>query len=84
MVSGGAPGIDTLAVEIACAMGIATKVHQPKVQRWADGFKPRNIEIARECDKLVRIVRKQSATYGSGWTRDYAAGIGKPTQEYEV
>jgi hypothetical protein len=45
------------------------------------GFKERNLRIAVACDELVRIVAHGTRTYGSGWTRDRAAAMGKPTKE---
>ena len=45
---------------------------------------PRNLLIAQACDVLVRIVATNSTTYGSGWTRDRAAGMGKQVVEYVV
>ena len=38
--------------------------------------------IAEDCDELVRIADSCSRTYGSGWTRDRASTLGKPTAEY--
>lgn len=84
VVSGGAPGIDTMAVERARARGIPVQEFLPEVYRWEDGFKPRNMLIASHCEALVRIYAKGSRTYGSGWTRDRAAEMGKPTEEWEV
>lgn len=84
VVSGGAIGIDSMAVAIARSMGIPYEVFLPKEKSWEGGFKPRNILIAQACDKLLRVVAKSSTTYGSGWTRDYAAGLGKETWEREV
>jgi hypothetical protein len=54
------------------------------------GFKTRNLEIASRCDALVRIgladadqMRlKGRITYGSGFTRDRARDLGKPTEEF--
>jgi hypothetical protein len=87
-VSGGAVGIDTMAREEAKRRGIRCRTFRPDVQRWdppgAYGFKARNIDIAEACDRLVRIVAIGSKTYGSGWTRDYAKRLGKPTEEYWV
>lgn len=84
VVSGGARGIDTMAADAARRRGIPVVEHLPRVNRWADGFKPRNLKIARDCDALVRIVAKDATTYGSGWTRDQAARMGKPTEEFVV
>jgi predicted Rossmann fold nucleotide-binding protein DprA/Smf involved in DNA uptake len=84
IVSGGAEGADTIAAEEAAARGIAVQIFRPKVMRWRDGFMPRNKLIAENCDALVRIVSPRSRTYGSGWTRDYAKKIGKPTEEIKL
>ena len=84
VISGGAEGIDTMAKEEAERHGIETLIFKPKHQRWRDGFMPRNLLIAQACDVLVRIVATNSTTYGSGWTRDRAAGMGKQVFEYVV
>jgi len=88
VISGGALGVDTMAVEVARAMGIPTLVYRPEVQRWDGGdrigFKQRNRQIAEACDELIRIAAKDARTYGSGWTRDEAARLGKPTVEFVV
>lgn len=88
-VSGGAVGIDTMAEAEAKRRGIKCRIFRPDVKQWeppsgAYGFKARNIDIAETCDRLVRIVAVGSKTYGSGWTRDYAKRLGKPTEEYRV
>lgn len=84
VVSGGAVGVDSMAVEAARKRGIPVVEYLPKVQNWAQGFKPRNLQIARGCDRLVRIVAEESSTYGSGWTRDRAKEMGKPVEEHIV
>lgn len=85
VVSGGADGIDTMAVETAKRLGIDTCEHLPENGRWApNGYKARNLIIAQDCDVLVRIVAFASKTYGSGWTRDQVARLGKPTEEFIV
>lgn len=84
VVSGGADGIDTMAVEAAKRRGISAFEFRPKTRRWHDGFRPRNRQIAEACDALVRIVAANSTTYGSGWTRDRAKEMGKPTEEYVI
>lgn len=84
VISGGAKGIDSMAVAEAESRGIPTLVFRPTVRNWEFGFKPRNIQIAEACDHLVRIFSPTSRTYGSGWTRDYAARLGKPTEEYGI
>ena len=84
VVSGGAEGIDLMAEEAATRRGIETKIHLPKVAGWENGYKPRNLLIAKDCDVLVRIVASDAQTYGSGWTRDRAVDLGKPTKEFVV
>jgi predicted Rossmann fold nucleotide-binding protein DprA/Smf involved in DNA uptake len=83
VVSGGAKGIDTMAVAAAELKDIATKVFLPDGKGWYY-YKKRNIEVAKYCDSLVRIYSNKSKTYGSGWTRDYARKLGKPTEEFVV
>lgn len=83
VISGGAPGIDTMAEAAAKARGIPTSIHLPRASAW-EFYKARNLKIAMECEHLVRIVSADSSTYGSGWTRDQAKKLGKPTEEYIV
>ncbi len=86
VVSGGADGIDMLSVEVAKAYGIDWQEFRPEVQRWTHptlkGFAERNTEVATVCTALVRIAWTGSKTYGSGWTRDRAREMGKPTAEF--
>lgn len=84
VISGGAKGIDSMAVAEAESRGIPTRVYLPTVRNWEQGFKPRNIQVAEACDHLVRIFSPKSKTYGSGWTRDYAVKLGKPTEEFGI
>lgn len=83
VVSGGAIGIDTMAANYAESVGIPTKIFYPRKQEWWY-FRERNVKIAKYCDRLVRIVSSKSKTYGSGWTRDYAAKLGKHTEEFVI
>jgi hypothetical protein len=83
VVSGAARGVDTWAVQIARECGIPVKEFPPAAQRWA-AYKERDLQIATYCDRLLRIALKGSQTYGSGWTRDRAAEMGKPTEEVVV
>lgn len=83
VISGGAKGIDQMAVRIAKECGIKTQEFLPAAQIWPE-FKKRNLRIAQECDRLIRIVDKNSKTYGSGWTRDRAEELGKLTYEFVV
>lgn len=81
IISGGAKGVDSMAEEVAKKRGISTEIFLPKVNRW-EGYKERNLQIAKGCDVLVRIAARDSKTYGSGWTRDRALDMGKETVEY--
>lgn len=81
IVSGGAVGIDQMAAEVARTKGLPLIEHLPEAKSWP-AYRKRNRKIAQDCDKLIRIVSKRSRTYGSGWTRDRAIELGKPTQEY--
>jgi len=82
VISGGAPGIDSLAEYIAGQFGYTEAagsmvVHRPQHQRWRpDGFEARNLLIARDCTHLLRISCYRSRTYGSGWTADQAERAG--------
>lgn len=88
VISGGAAGIDTMAVAAADKWGTETREIRPDVNQWDPpgdrGFKVRNIEIAEACDELVAIRSLQSKTYGSGWTADYAEKIGRKVRRYYV
>jgi hypothetical protein len=85
VISGGADGIDTMAEEVARQWGFhedhAEKrlvIYLPKYPRWRpEGYRHRNLLIARDCTHLLAIRCKQSTTYGSGWTADRAEELGK-------
>ena len=86
IVSGGADGIDSMAIAAAKRHRLPFKEFKPRARRWdgRGGYKERNLKIAQFCDELVRIVSSKSHTYGSGWTRDQARKLGKPTEEFTV
>lgn len=86
IISGGAPGIDRLAVIIAHERGIPCREFLPRNRRWApDGFKARNIEIAEECTRLLAIRSSTSTTFGSGWTANHAEHeLGKPVRRIMI
>jgi hypothetical protein len=48
-------GIDIWAIEEAKKMGFETLEFPPKVNSWAEGYKPRNIQIAKASDMVVCI-----------------------------
>jgi len=51
---------------------------------WRECFQPRDVEIATVCDELVLVRGRCARTYGSGWTRDHASRMGKPTVEVVI
>lgn len=83
VVSGGAKGIDSMAVKMAQLKGILTIEYLPEHKGWTF-YKKRNLLIAQNCDRLIRIAAYDSKTYGSGWTRDRAKELGIPTEEFLV
>jgi len=54
IISGGAKGVDIMAQEIASQLGFTVKSILPLGKGWKFN-KPRNIEIAEECDELICI-----------------------------
>lgn len=92
VVSGRSPkgGVDILAEDIAVnTFYLDTVIFEPELHQWADengkeGYKSRNMKIAKECDVLLCIRSEQSKTYGSGWTADYAERIGKKVYRVTV
>jgi hypothetical protein len=91
VISGGADGPDTMAIEEADRRHIPWREYLPDIKSWEGrmsdgvwlkGFKDRNLEIATACTHLIRIASKKSKSYGSGWTRDIAVQLGKPAEEF--
>jgi len=76
VISGGAEGIDTLAVNRADLAGFPVKEFLPETYDWP-GFRARNLLIVDACDMLVCIRCHAAETYGSGWTADRAKERGK-------
>jgi len=83
VVSGGAVGIDRMAAAEARRRSLQVVEHLPAGAGWRH-YRERNERIARDCDELVRIADPGSRTFGSGWTRDRARELGRPTTEYTV
>ena len=54
IITGGAVGVDSIAVEIANQLRYKTKVYYPKTMSWED-FKKRNLQIAKNCNELFCI-----------------------------
>jgi hypothetical protein len=80
IVSGGADGVDSLAVLYAVRYDVPYREFIPTLRRWSGpgGFQERNLKIATVCTRLLRISCHGSTTYGSGWTADRAEEMGKP------
>jgi len=85
IISGGAPGVDTMAQATAHYRLIPFEVHLPINPRWEpDGYKARNIRIAESCGIMLCIRARDAETYGSGWTADYTESLGKMVYRYYV
>ena len=48
-------GIDVWAAEIGHELGLEVKEYPPKTHNWSSGYKPRNIQIARDSDIVCCI-----------------------------
>ena len=83
VISGGARGIDRRAAAEARRRGLQVIEHLPGGVTWHH-YRERNRRIAEDCDELVRIADPLSRSYGSGWTRDCARRLGRPTFEYTI
>lgn len=84
LVSGGEPtGVDRWAEDRADWDGWDKEIFHPATRDW-EGFRARNIQVAEAADVLYAIRSNSSKTYGSGWTADYAEGIGKKVHRYYV
>ena len=64
-LSGGAKGVDTEVRNIAQNNDIEIIEYKPLTGYWIDGFMPRNIKIAQECDILycITTVKKDIPCY---------------------
>lgn len=84
VVSGGAKsGVDAWAEEISAELGKEIRIYLPEHPRWEpDGYKARNILIARDCTGLLAIRCAHATSYGSGWTADFAEQLGKPVTRW--
>lgn len=84
VISGGAKGIDLLAAEVAVERGYSEDVgsliiHRPSQNKFhgPGGYLERDELIAQDCTHLLRVACIAATTYGSGWTADRAAELGK-------
>ena len=55
IISGGAAGVDSVAIYLAKQFGFETLVYYPKIHKWEGGYMERNLEIANACDVLYCI-----------------------------
>lgn len=83
VVSGGAPGVDSIAAASARIAGYhadCIKQFTPTQRRWwgAGGFEERNRRIVGYCTHLLAIRWAGSTTWGSGWTYEHAVEGGVP------
>ena len=52
IISGGAKGVDTMALESASERGFLFCTILPESEKWEGGYKERNLKIAKMCDVL--------------------------------
>ncbi len=90
IISGGAKGVDTTALEVAKGLGFQIQEYKPEKEEWKY-YKKRNLQIANDCDELycfsvsVRKTKcyhhttpqKHEKTAGC-WTANKAMQMGKP------
>ena len=95
IISGGAEGVDKIAIEVAENLEYETQVYPPKEKKWdpptKDGYKARNMKIAQDCDILYCFPTKLKTTpcyhckvldhevTGGCWAMKYAKSLGKKT-----
>ena len=90
VISGGAKGIDQLAVCVARDRECGIDIRLPVIDEWK-GYKPRNQEIAEACDVLYCITTKTKTEScyhcvmdhqrtGGCWTMKYAKSQGKKVE----
>ena len=96
IISGGAKGVDTTALEVAKGLGFQIQEYKPEKEEWKY-YKKRNLQIANDCDELycfsvsVRKVKcyhhnppqKHEKTAGC-WTSNNAKKMGKLTRLHVV
>lgn len=84
-VSGGAPGIDTMAEDAANTRGYQKRktIHLPLKRTWAE-YQKRDRLIAGDSECLVSIEGRQSRTHGSAWTANEAIRLGRRVTRYVI
>jgi hypothetical protein len=87
VVSGGCHlgGVDIYAEEVAAESNLATIIHKPQTYQWngwegCDGFKQRNLKIARDSDVVICITLLElpSSYYGMRFEGCYHCGKKNP------
>lgn len=91
IISGGAWGIDTMAIHRSHQLSYNTQVFYPLENTWPE-YRKRNIQIAEQCDELYCItipIRKQPCYHhetwkphektAGCWTMNEAMKLGKKT-----
>jgi predicted Rossmann fold nucleotide-binding protein DprA/Smf involved in DNA uptake len=85
VVTGDADGIDKLVMSTCEEHGMPCDVLAPLNRRWEpEGFRDRNTLIVARCTRLLCLRDPSSASYGSGWTYDYAKSAGKDVTKVEI
>lgn len=87
VITGGAPGVDTIAFGVCVSIGVRVLVIPPQVRgdRGRDAFAAaaheRNRKIAMACDRLMAFHFNNSP--GTASTIRYARELGKPVEVRE-
>lgn len=87
IISGGAKGVDTMAIEIAKSMKFQTKVYKPKKKEW-QFYKERNLQIAKDCDDLhcisVPVHKTKCYHHDEPMEHEKTAGCWTACKAYEL
>lgn len=83
IISGGCHlgGIDIWAAEIGRELGLEVVEHLPKIRQWEpNGYKDRNLKIARDSDVLfnITVARLPSGFKGRRYPDYHCKGKGRP------
>ncbi len=94
LISGGARGVDTIAMKVAKECGIETMIFNPKKQTWYY-FRKRNLKMAEECDELYcisvptitepcyhHVIPQDHQKTAGCWTLNEASKLGKKCRLY--
>lgn len=88
VISGGAPGVDTLVEEEAIKFGYSEGdglvIFRATLFEFhgKGGYQERDLIIAKACTHMARVHCRLSKTYGSGWTAEKAEKLGKRVIQY--